>query len=255
MNILVLIKHVPHGESPFDLSPDGSQIRFSEHASYGINSYDTYALEEALLVSEQIAGTAISVATIGTSAAETSVRRALAMGAHEAYLIIGHKAEDLTPFEKAEILAEFCASRRFDIIMAGTSSDDSAHAALGPMLAYRLHIPWATHIISLETDAEKKCITAMREIDVATRQRIVLPLPSLIAVQSGINRPRYPSLSNTLRAKKQNIEHISLRATARPTLQSRFSMPSRTKDTLMLQGTSKENASALYEYLHAKSLL
>lgn len=255
MHILVFIKQVPHTESPFEISPDGHMIQFLPHASYAINSYDEYALEEALIISEKIPQAVISVVTIGPERSETALRRALALGAHHAFHCGHENAGMLSCAEKAEILAEFAKAHSFDMILTGTMSDDGAHAAAGPMIAAHLGIPWATHIISMEVDIAAGKIYAEREIDVATRQSITLPLPALVAVQSGINRPRYPSLSNTLRAKKQEIQKFSSSRSFQGELHSRFSLPSRTKETRMLCGAREENARALYEFLHAKALL
>lgn len=254
MRILVFIKQVPYKESSPEISPDSSAIIFPANTAYCINSFDEYALEEALLIAETMPETVVDVVTIGPPSAEASLRRALAMGAHNAYHYVAAHADAMTSMEKAEVLAAFAQSRPFDIIFAGVMSEDSAHAAVGAMVACRLGIPWATHIISLKTNTDAKMITVEREIDVSTRQIITLPLPALITVQSGINRPRYPSLSNTLRAKKQPIEHFNLPENV-ITQKSRFSFPVRSKQTLMLQGTTEENARALYEYLHAKSFL
>ncbi len=255
MHILVFIKQVPHAESPFEISPDGLEIHFPAQTSYAINSYDEYALEEALILAEIIPDTVISVATIGPKKAETALRRALAMGAHHAYHYITENDSVVSTFEKAEILAEHAKSHPFDIILAGTMSEDGAHSALGPMIAALLDIPWATHIMKLEIIPAEKNIQAEREIDVSTRQSITLSMPALIAVQSGINRPRYPSLSNTLRAKKQEIEKCELNRCFSEKLHSRFLLPAHMKETRMLRGSRDENARALYEYLHTKSLL
>ncbi len=255
MHILVFIKHVPNPESPFEITPDGSTIKFPLNISHAINSYDEYALEEALILAETIPHTVISVVTIGPKTAESSLRRALAMGAHHAYHCVVNNANTMSSAWKAEILAEFAKNHPFDLILAGAMSDDGAHTAVGPMTAARLCIPWATHIISLKIDHPEQNIQAWREIDIATRQSITLPIPALIAVQSGINRPRYPSLSNTLRAKKQEIKHITPNQPPPSALRSRFLHPHSSKDTLILRGTRAENARALYEYLHAKSLL
>ncbi|MCX7679663.1 MAG: electron transfer flavoprotein subunit beta/FixA family protein [Spirochaetes bacterium] len=255
MNILVFIKQVPHVESSFEISSNGSTIEFSSQTAYAINSYDEYALEEALILSEKISHTIITVVTIGRQDAETALRRALAMGAHFAYHYVTENESIFSSAQKAKILSQFAKNHPFDLIITGTMSMDSAHAAIGPMIAAHLSIPWATHIIALDVNPIAKEIRATREIDVSTRQSITLPLPALISVQSGINRPRYPTLSHTLRAKKQEIYKIALNEHPHQHSQCRFLLPPRTKETFLLRGSREENARALYEYLRARSFL
>ena len=48
-------------------------------------------------------------------------------------------------------------------------------------------------------------VPAVEADEGGVREALVLGLPALIAVQSGINRPRYPALSHVLRARKQPL--------------------------------------------------
>ena len=47
MKIMVCLKQVPHQDARLEVRPDGSWIQ-EDHLKFEINSYDTYALEEAL---------------------------------------------------------------------------------------------------------------------------------------------------------------------------------------------------------------
>jgi electron transfer flavoprotein alpha/beta subunit len=47
MKILVCLKQVPHQDARLDVRSDGAWIQ-EENIKFEINSYDTYALEEAL---------------------------------------------------------------------------------------------------------------------------------------------------------------------------------------------------------------
>ncbi len=47
MKIMVCLKQVPHQDARLDARPDGSWIQ-EDNLKFEINSYDTYALEEAL---------------------------------------------------------------------------------------------------------------------------------------------------------------------------------------------------------------
>ena len=47
MKIMVCLKQVPHQDARLDIRGDGTWIK-DESIKFEINSYDTYALEEAL---------------------------------------------------------------------------------------------------------------------------------------------------------------------------------------------------------------
>ncbi len=47
MKVMVCLKQVPHQDAKLDIRPDGTWIQ-EDNIKFEINSYDTYALEEAL---------------------------------------------------------------------------------------------------------------------------------------------------------------------------------------------------------------
>ncbi len=47
MKIMVCLKQVPHQDARLEIRPDGTWIK-EDNLKFEINSYDTYALEEAL---------------------------------------------------------------------------------------------------------------------------------------------------------------------------------------------------------------
>ena len=80
-----------------------------------------------------------------------------------------------------------------------------------------------------------------------------MPLPSILTVQSGINRPRYPSLSNKLRARKQKLQVIDSTGTppaGRCRELVRATLPPPSKTGIFLEGSLEEQAEALVQILH-----
>ena len=55
-------------------------------------------------------------------------------------------------------------------------------------------------------------VTARREAVGGGWETYDLPLPAVIGVKEGINLPRYPSVPGRLRAKKKEVERISVGA-------------------------------------------
>jgi electron transfer flavoprotein beta subunit len=92
-----------------------------------------------------------------------------------------------------------------------------------------------------------------RELEAGWFQWVELPLPSLLTIQSGINKVRYATLKGIMAAKKKEIATItreSLGVAQEPTQRiERIYVPSKTKKTEFLTGTPKEAAAKLLEKL------
>ena len=82
MKILVCLKQVPHQDARLDVRPDGGWIQ-EDNIKFEINSYDTYALEEALRVKDATQAEVV-VVSIGPERVTQALRTALGMGADRA---------------------------------------------------------------------------------------------------------------------------------------------------------------------------
>ncbi|OQY49761.1 MAG: hypothetical protein B6230_07615 [Desulfobacteraceae bacterium 4572_89] len=84
MKICVCLKHVPDTAASIKLAGDAefedSEIKFVS------NPYDEYGVEEAVSLVEKEGGEVVIV-TVGKAAAVTTIRGAMAMGAHRAILV------------------------------------------------------------------------------------------------------------------------------------------------------------------------
>ena len=258
MKILVCIKQVPDQES----RPTVNQVRtwagYAENASYWINRYDEHAVEEALRIREMIPGTVIDILSIGPERVKSAIKRCLEMGADRGFNLFYDRDDYLSPSIKSRLIAEFCQSEKYDLILTGVMSEDMMSGQTGPMIAARLGFPSAASVMKMKVHAEKQSIQIERELDSGHRCSMELALPALIAVQSGINRPRYPSLSNVMRAKNTGIKEIrctgSLPASQYETVE-RISEAGSDRAGIRLAGTTAEKAAALWQLLHEKSLI
>lgn len=256
MKILVCIKQVPDPESKPRINEANNWAHYGDKVSYWINRYDEHAVEEALRIKEKIPATRIDIVSIGPQRVKTSIRRCLEMGADQGFHLCYDSEDYLSPTIKSRLIAEFCRKRDYDLILTGVMSEDMMSGQTGPMIAARLGIPSAASVMELEIKEEKTSLRIERELDAGHRCSMELKLPALAAIQSGINRPRYPSLSHVLRAKNLVIEEIECSipdavyeniAALRETASDR--------EGLILEGTTQEKAARLWQLLHEKSLL
>ena len=80
MKVMVCLKQVPHQDARLDINADGTWIK-EDNIKFEINSYDTYALEEALQIKDGAADTDVVVVSIGPDRVTQALRTALGMGA------------------------------------------------------------------------------------------------------------------------------------------------------------------------------
>ena len=77
MKVMVCLKQVPHQDARLDVNADGTWIQ-EDNIKFEINSYDTYAVEEALRLKD--AGDAeVVVVSIGPDRVTQALRTALGM--------------------------------------------------------------------------------------------------------------------------------------------------------------------------------
>jgi electron transfer flavoprotein beta subunit len=137
-------------------------------------------------------------------------------------------------------------------------SEDLMRGQVGPMIAACLSLPWATAVIRQQMSSDKNSVYVEREIEGGSRDTLQLQLPAVLTIQSGINTPRYPSLSNLLRANKQKLETIQTTDAAPLDLRQnvvRVTYPIKSRSGTFLSGTQQEKAARLLDLLREKSLL
>src|SRR4051812_26063860 len=103
MNIYVLLKRTFDTEEKIAIK--NGKIS-EDSATFIINPYDEYAIEEALKLKEEHGGE-VTVVTIGEEEAATELRTALAMGADKAVLIDDGDVEEGDEFSTSTILAAY----------------------------------------------------------------------------------------------------------------------------------------------------
>jgi len=202
MKILVCLKQVPHQDARLDVNGDGTWIQ-EDSIKFEINSYDTYALEQALRTKD--AGEAeVVVASIGPDRVTQALRTALGMGADRAIHVKDDAVDGSDALGIAKVLAAIAKEESPDLIFTGLMADDGNFAAVGPMVAELMGIPSATAVVKFELEGDK--VTVERELEGGALEVVELPTPCLVAVQTGLNQVRYASLKGIMAAKKKPID-------------------------------------------------
>jgi electron transfer flavoprotein beta subunit len=202
MKIMVCLKQVPHQDARLDVDAAGSWIK-EDGIKFEINSYDTYALEEALRAKD--AGeTEVVVVSIGPDRVTQALRTALGMGADRAVHVKDPEIQGSDALGIARLLAAVAKAEQPDLILMGMMSDDGNFAAVPPMLAELVGIPHTTAALKIERG--NGIVTVDREVEGGAHEVQELKGPCLVAVQSGINQVRYASLKGIMAAKKKPLD-------------------------------------------------
>jgi len=207
MNTLVFVKRVPDTESKIRVRHETRSI-VEEGLNFVISPYDEFALEEALRIREAKGGT-VRVVTVGKDESITVLRKGLAMGADEAFLVKDDAPESYDGLRTARIIAR-AAERKLggaDLLLFGKQSVGADNSQVPAMVAELLGLPQATVVTKLEIEAG--AAMAFREIEGGT-EKVALPLPAVVTAQKGLNEPRYETLKGIMAAKKKEIPVITL---------------------------------------------
>ncbi|MBO8181938.1 MAG: electron transfer flavoprotein subunit beta/FixA family protein [Archaeoglobus sp.] len=247
MNIIVLAKHAPDPESEIRVGEDGKSVD-ERGLVWDINDWDRYAIEEAIQIKENKGG---EVVVVGVGeACEDTLRKCLAMGADRAIKIPYNSTLDA--YQTAEVIKEAIKDENFDLIIAGYQSQDLNNALVGSLLAGMLELPFATAVTALEV--EDSSIRVKRELEGGYNEEVVLPLPCLITVQSGINEPRYVSIMGIKRAKTKELKEVTLQPTTSTLEIEKMYLPP-VKKAEMIEGSPDEVAKKLIEILKERGLV
>ncbi len=203
MKIFVCVKHVPDTAASIRLAGetgfDDSEIKFIA------SPYDEYGIEEAVSLVEKNDGEVVIV-TVGKDAAVSTIRAALAMGAHRAILVkIESQFLDSSLTAKA-MKAAIEQDGAGDLIFTGKGSVDTESFQTQYRLAQLLEMPVVNEVSSLSIDDGKAVVE--REIGSGEKQVIEMNLPCIIGADRGLNEPRYPKFPDIMKAKKKKIHEI-----------------------------------------------
>jgi electron transfer flavoprotein beta subunit len=250
MKIAVCIKQVPARDSQLRVAASGKWIDEAD-LSYEINEPDAYALEDALRLKEKHGGEVV-VACAGPARAAQTIREALAKGADRAIHIEEDSLDALDPLGPARLLAAALRPENPDLVLAGLQSDDLGYGQTGVILAELLGLPHATIIMQVEVEGSG--LRVKRELEGGWFQRVEMPLPALLTIQSGSNKLRYATLMGIKKAKTKEIRRLdaaSLGVEAAPASVSleRVYLPERSKKTQIFDGSPAEAAARLVEKL------
>lgn len=232
-----------------------------------INPWDEYAVEEALLLRDDLGGK-VTVISMGPEAALEALKHAVAMGADEAIRVWDEACAESDTLATSYVLARTIETLGdVDLVLCGKSAIDAETWQTGVALATRLNLPCLMYTIDItEIDPEEGTITVERLLEQG-RQIVQATLPAVVGTTKGINEPRYTSFMGIRKAAKMDyplwtLEDIgadservgpSGSGVRWPTI---FEPPVREGEAEIIEGeTAEEKAENLVEKLLAEKVI
>lgn len=207
MNIAVCVKQVLDTEGHIYVSRESGSIY---SANTIISPLDMLAVEEAVLIKEHRGDVRITVFCIGSNAAQKAVLSALSMGADDAVHICTEAPTGFDSYATGRVLANVISRSSYDLILCGYMAADSQAGLVGAVIAETLGISLMTSVVSINIKSDANTITVHRKINGGRREVIQTQMPAVLTIESGINKPRYPSLRSIQGAKRKMVKTIDI---------------------------------------------
>jgi len=258
MNILVCVKQVPESESVVTIDNDARWITVGGASAFRMNRFDECAVETAVRIKEQFPGTRIHILSVGPERAEAVIRRAIGIGADHGTHIVTPSDGFVDPSILAKWMATIPEASGADLIFCGAMSEDLMQGQVGPLMAECLSLPCATAVMHVKVMPAGEGVHVEREIEGGYREVVALQFPALLTIQTGINQPRYPSLSNLLRANKLTLKILNAEGMEAPDpLQTvkQVILPEKLREGVFLEGSTARKAEQLISILSDRSFL
>ncbi|MDH3217311.1 MAG: electron transfer flavoprotein subunit beta/FixA family protein [Candidatus Krumholzibacteria bacterium] len=209
MKIGVLVKNVPDTETKIRLTADKQGIE-TQGVKYVMNTYDEFAVEEALKIRERLQdGTTVTAITLGPERVVETLRTALAMGADEAIHVDDPAFEGGDSLTNARIIARVVEPMGLDLILGGKQGIDYDAAQTCSALAEALGTAQALIAVELKWSEDNQSLEVRRRIE-GGDEIVHVKLPAVISCEKGLNEPRYASLPGIMKAKKKEIKKVDL---------------------------------------------
>jgi electron transfer flavoprotein beta subunit len=204
MKILVPIKRVVDYNVKVRPMADNSDVDLN-NAKMSVNPFCEIALEEAVRIKEAGNAEEVIAVTVGKTQSQEQLRTALALGADRAILVESDSL--LEPLAISKVLKKLVEQEQPDLIILGKQAIDGDNNQTGQMLAAMLDYPQATN--ASEVSLDENNVTVTREID-GGLQTLKLSKPAIVTTDLRLNEPRYASLPNIMKAKKKELNIMSI---------------------------------------------
>lgn len=207
MKIALCIKQVP----------DTADIKWTENNTIQregvesiINPFDAYAIETAVRLKEKYKDTNITVLSMGPPQAEEIIKRAIAMGVDEGFLVSDRKFAGADTIATSRTLAKAIKEKvkDVDLIICGQFATDGDTAQTGPSIAQHLGFAQVTYVKEV-MDYKDGFLTVKREVEDGV-ETVKVKLPAVLCMLKCDYEPRRLMINGFVKAQKSKVPAYSM---------------------------------------------
>lgn len=242
MKILVCISQTPDTTAKVSFK-NGTEFD-SNGVQFIMNPYDEwYALVRACELKETLGGTVVAL-NVGPATNETTIRKALAIGADEAVRI---DADPKSAMFTAKQIAAYATGKGFDILLFGKETIDYNGSEVGAMVAEMLDLPYVSYASQL--DVAGNTATLQREIEGGT-ETLEVDLPFAASAAKGMAQQRIPNMRGIMMARSKALDVVAPVAFDDKVIPTGFALPPAKTGVKLVD---PENMDELVRLLHEEA--
>lgn len=243
MKILVCISQTPDTTAKISFNAEGTEFN-SAGVQFIMNPYDEwYALVRACELRESLGGLVVAL-NVGPASNETTIRKALAIGADEAVRI---DADPKSAAFVAKQIAEYAKSEQFDLIFFGKETIDYNGSEVGAMVAEYLDLPYVSNASKL--DLNGAAATVERDIEGGV-EVLEVQLPLALSAAKGMAEQRIPNMRGIMMARTKPLKVVPPAAMEEPVKTVKFTLPPAKSGVKLVD---PENIDELVRLLHEEA--
>lgn len=259
MNIVVFIKPVPDTAYYNKITIDPVSKRLMRDGiPTVINQSDKNALEYAFRLKDSSGSNRIIVISMAPLFSLPLLKKCLAMGADEAYLVSDKAFGGADTFSTSYTLSKALEKIQItaDLILCGNESADGATSHVPSQIGEWLNLPHISNISSLKIDDEYA--TAAKKIENGTIS-YKIKLPALFSLCRDSNTPRTASAYGVVKARGKRItvftrddldvEDCKIGLAGSPTKPGEIMVPETKRSAKEITGNEKQIAQELYKII------
>lgn len=218
MKFLVCISQTPDTTAKISFNADGTEFN-AAGVQFIMNPYDEwYALVRACELRESLGGTVVAL-NVGPAANETTIRKALAIGADEAVRI---DADPKSTAFVARQIADYARAENFDIVFFGKETIDYNGSEVGAMVAEHLGLPYVSYASKLDLNGD----TALLERDIEGGVEVLeVDLPLVLSAAKGMAEQRIPNMRGIMTARTKPLKEVKPVSAGEPAKAVKFTLP------------------------------
>lgn len=215
--VLVGCKRVIDYAVKVRIAPNGKGVEDGATVKHSMNPFDEIALEEAIRLKDKLPISEIIAISCGPPLSQETIRSALALGADRG-IHVPFTNEEI-PLMNSQLISKIfkeiiTKEGNVGLVMLGKQAIDSDSAQTGPMLAGLLNWSqalFASKVQVIDGGDKEEDISLIADSDVDSGiERHQISLPSVVTADLRLNKPRYATLPNIMKAKRKPIETMDI---------------------------------------------